>query len=75
MSERRKYDAGFREGAVTIVRETGKPIAEGRIGSRRRRRHVGELGAQGPDGSRAGVQTRGGAARRRGRRVGWDEDG
>ena len=25
---RRKYDAEFREGAVTIVRETGKPIAE-----------------------------------------------
>jgi len=28
MSERRKYDAEFHEGAVTIVRETGKPIAE-----------------------------------------------
>jgi transposase len=28
MPERRKYDAEFREGAVTIVRETGKPIAE-----------------------------------------------
>jgi ATPase subunit of ABC transporter with duplicated ATPase domains len=28
MPERRKYDTEFREGAVTIVRETGKPIAE-----------------------------------------------
>ena len=28
MSQRRKYDTEFREGAVTIVRETGKPIAE-----------------------------------------------
>ncbi len=25
---RRKYDAEFRAGAVTIVRETGKPIVE-----------------------------------------------
>jgi transposase len=28
MPERRKYDAEFREGAVTIVRETGTAIAE-----------------------------------------------
>ena len=25
---RRKYDSEFREGAVTIVRETGRPIVE-----------------------------------------------
>jgi transposase-like protein len=28
MPERRKYDSEFRDGAVTIVRETGKPIVE-----------------------------------------------
>ena len=28
MSQRRKYDVEFRDGAVTIVRETGKPMAE-----------------------------------------------
>jgi transposase-like protein len=28
MSERRKYDAEFGEGAVTVVREAGRPIAE-----------------------------------------------
>ena len=28
MPERRKYDSEFRQGAVTIVRETGRSIAE-----------------------------------------------
>jgi transposase len=28
MPERRKYDSEFSEQAVTIVRETGKPIVE-----------------------------------------------
>ncbi len=28
MPERRKYGSEFRQGAVTIVRETGRPIAE-----------------------------------------------
>jgi transposase len=28
MPERRKYDSEFRAGVVTIVRETGQPIAE-----------------------------------------------
>jgi hypothetical protein len=58
MPERRKYDSGFREGAVTIVGETGKPIAAvardlgigaGTLGSWVKKDHL----ARGEDSDRA----------------------
>src|SRR5256885_14337829 len=63
---RRKFDADFKEGAVRLVRETGKPIAQGArelgikegtlgnwVGADRRRRDGG--GGGGGGGERAGV--------------------
>ena len=44
---RRKCDHDFREGAVRIVRETGKPIAQV-ARELRQRGHPGELGDAGP---------------------------
>jgi transposase len=48
MPERRKYDAEFREGAVTIVRETGRPIAEVARDLGIGAGTLGELGEEGP---------------------------
>jgi transposase len=49
MSEiRRKYDPEFREGAVRIVRETGKPIAVVARDLGVHPGHLGQLGGPGP---------------------------
>ncbi len=50
---RRKYDPEFREGAVRIVRETGKPIAQVAQGSRDQPGHAGQLGGTGTGSSAA----------------------
>ena len=42
--KRRKYDPDFREGAVRVVRETGKSIAPGGRGPRYQQGHAGQLG-------------------------------
>ena len=64
MSQRRKYDAEFRDGAVTIVRETGKPIAEvarelgvgaGTLGNWVRKDRAAR--GDGPDGTRVDAAT------------------
>jgi len=41
---RKRYDREFREGAVRIVEETGKPIAQVARDLRGQRGHVGQLG-------------------------------
>ena len=41
---RRKFDQDFREGAVRLVRETGKPIAQVARDLGDQRGHAGQLG-------------------------------
>jgi transposase len=41
---RRKFDRDFREGAVRLVRETGKPIAQVARDLWGERGHAGQLG-------------------------------
>ena len=50
---RRKFDRDFKEGAVRIVRETGKPIAQVARELGHQRRHPGQLGGPGSAGPRA----------------------
>jgi transposase-like protein len=42
-----KYDEDFKQGAVALVFETEKPIAQGAPRTRHQRRHAGHLGRQG----------------------------
>ena len=41
---RRKFDKDFRDGAVRLVRETGKPIAQVARDLGIKRGHLGQLG-------------------------------
>ena len=50
---RRKFDQDFKEGAVRLVRETGKPDRAGRQGPGHQRGHAGELGERRPAPPRA----------------------
>jgi hypothetical protein len=45
---RRKFDQDFKEGAVRLVRETGRPIAQVATGPRYQRGHPGEPGERRP---------------------------
>lgn len=47
MESRRRFDKEFKEGAVRIARETGKPIAQVARRARDQRRHAGQLAASG----------------------------
>ena len=44
---RRKFDRDFREGAVRLVRETGKPVAQIAKDLGINEGHLGELGERG----------------------------
>ena len=74
MPERRKYDSEFREGAVTIVRETGKSIAEvarelgigaGTLGSWVKKDRLARGEDAGPCPARSGLCASAGAGERR----------
>jgi transposase len=51
---RRKFDKDFRVGAVRLVRETGKPIAQVARDLVRERGHPGQLGERGQAAPRRG---------------------